>query len=316
MQLYFAPLEGITGYIYRNAYEEFFGGIDAYYSPFVVTRDRGIMKKKELRDIAIEHNENLNLIPQLLTNQMENFRCAAGQMNELGYQEINLNLGCPSGTVVSKGRGSGFLGRTFELERFLDAIFENCSYDISIKTRIGLEDAEEFYDLLRIYNQYPISKLIIHPRTRQEFYKGKIHEEIFDYAYENSKNPLCFNGDITTVEEYNRIKEKYPNLEGIMIGRGFIARPGFLKADSVLGAVGVKPDKERVQGFMERLLTDYCCVMSGDIHALHKMKEIWIYLGAAFTNHEKYLKKIKKTNKLSEYRITVSQLFSQEELIY
>lgn len=315
MQLFFAPLEGITGYIYRNAYEEFFGGIDIYYSPFVVTRDRGIMKKKELRDILPENNERIKLVPQLLTNKAHNFLCAARQMKDLGYQEVNLNLGCPSGTVVSKGRGAGFLGRPEELQRFLEEAFNKCPCDISIKTRIGVEDKEEFYDLLEIYNQYPICRLIVHPRTRKEFYKGKPHMDIFDYAYTHSKNVLCYNGDVSLAQEYDAIEKKYQNLDGIMVGRGLIARPGFVMSDDDTAIKESIRYKKNLQNFLGRLLDDYCSVMSGDIHALHKMKEIWLYIAPNFTNYEKYLKKIKKTNKLSEYKLTVSNLFNKEELL-
>lgn len=312
MRIYFAPLEGITGYIFRNAYEDFFGGIDCYYSPFVVTRDGGIMKNKEKRDILPENNKKISLVPQLLTNQAENFCRAAKQMKELGYEEVNLNLGCPSGTVVSKGRGAGFLAKTEELNRFLETIFEQCECRISIKTRIGLEDAEEFYKLLDIYNQYPIWELIVHPRTRAELYKGKPHREIFDYAYENSKNPLCYNGDICRIEDYLALQEKYPKLESVMVGRGFLARPAFIGNQTKKQEVVTK---ETLQKFMERLLSDYREVMSGDIHALFKMKEIWIYLAPYFTNHERYLKKIKKANRLSEYQAAVSKLFAEEELL-
>lgn len=312
MQIYFAPLEGITGYIYRRAYEEFFGGINRYYSPFVVTRDGGIMKRKEKNDILPEHNHGITLIPQLLTNQAESFCRAAGQMQELGYHEVNLNLGCPSGTVVSKGRGAGFLGRTEELQRFLEEIFEHCKCDISIKTRIGVDSPDEFYNLLEIYNQYPVRELIIHPRTRNEFYKGKPHMESFAYAYQHSKNPLCYNGDICSVKDFQTLTEKYEGLSSVMIGRGLIARPGFI------GNTGKKQDKvtkKIIQEFMGRLLADYREVMSGDTHALFKMKEIWIYLAPYFTNYEKYLKKIKKTNKISEYQMIVSGLFAGEELV-
>lgn len=288
MQIYFAPLEGITGYIYRNAYEDYFGGIDRYYSPFVVTRDGGIMKNKERNDILPERNRGILLIPQLLTNHADSFCRAAGQMEELGYHEVNLNLGCPSGTVVSKGRGAGFLGKTEELQRFLETIFEKCTCSISIKTRIGMESPEEFERILEIYNQYPVSELIIHPRTRNDFYKWKPRMEIFDYAYEHSKNPVCYNGDILSVQDCEMISERYPDLSSVMIGRGLIARPGFI-GNAERKQTPVK--KETVQKFMRRLLADYREVMSGDIHALFKMKEIWIYLAPCFTNYERYLKK-------------------------
>lgn len=313
MQIYFAPLEGITGYIYRNAYEDYFGGIDRYYSPFIVTGDTGIMKNKQKKDILPENNKGISLVPQLLTNRADNFCNAVKQMEALGYREVNLNLGCPSGTVVSKGRGAGFLGKTEELQRFLESIFEKCTCQISVKTRIGVESPEEFAALLELFNQYPVCELIIHPRTRSEFYKGKPHMEIFDYAYKHSKNPVCYNGDIFSVQDCQTISEQYPELSSIMIGRGLIARPGFAgNAEQKQTVVA----KEMVQGFMGRLLADYREVMSGDIHALFKMKEIWLYLAPGFTNFEKYLKRIKKTNKLGEYQATVANLFEKEELLW
>ena len=194
----------------------------------------------------------------------------------------------------------------------MEEVFEHCTCEISLKTRIGIEDPEEFVKLLEIYNQYPVKELIIHPRTRKEFYKGKPHMEMFDYAYENSKIPLCYNGDICTVADYQKLKECYPRLSSVMIGRGLIARPGFIGNDKKKQKIVTK---ETVQKFMEKLLADYQEVMSGDIHALFKMKEIWIYLAPYFTNYEKYLKKIKKTNKLSEYRGIVSGLFANEDIV-
>lgn len=310
-KIYFAPLEGITGYIYRRAYEDFFGGIDRYYSPFVVTRDGGIMKDKERRDILPENNTGISLVPQLLTNQAENFCRAAEQMMELGYHEINLNLGCPSGTVVSRGRGAGFLGKPEELEAFLEQIFEKCICDISIKTRIGVESPEEFPKLLEIFNRFPVKELVVHPRTRKDFYQGAVHMESFDYAYAHSKNPLCYNGDILTSEDYQRIWEIYPKLSAVMIGRGFLGRPGFIGN----GEQQEKVTKGRLKDFVERLLFDYCEVMSGDIHAIFKMKEIWLYLAPYFTNYERYWKKIKKANRIKEYQEAVATLFAEEELV-
>lgn len=311
LQIYFAPLEGITGYIYRTTYEKYYGGVDKYFSPFVVTRDRGIMKKKELRDILPENNQGITLVPQLLTNQAENFIQAAAQMEALGYEEVNLNLGCPSGTVVSKGRGAGFLENLLSLERFLYEIFEKCSCEISIKTRIGVEDVEEFPEILKLYNQFPVKELIIHPRTRREFYQGIPHEEVFQDAYEKSRNLLCYNGDVVDREGVARLERTYPELGSVMIGRGFLARPGFC------GNTDRKADEQSqmvLKSFVGELLARYREVMSGDIHALHKMKEVWIYMAPHFTNYEKYLKKIKKTNKMAEYLVTVEQLFGRETL--
>lgn len=310
MEYEFAPLEGITGYIYRRAYAEYFGGLDRYFSPFLVTGEGGKMKKRQLKDVLPENNKGITLVPQLLNNRAPDFIRAAAELKDLGYQEVNLNLGCPSGTVVSKGRGAGFLGRTEELNRFLEDIFKGTCCDISIKTRIGMEEPEEFYQILHIYNQYPIKRLTVHPRTRRELYQGRVHREIFDYAYRNSHCPLCYNGDILNKEGVAELLKSYPGLGAVMIGRGLLIRPGCITNGR---GVCYEDGKKQHKAFTERLLADYQEVLSGDTHVLHKMKEIWIYMAPAFTNHEKYLKKIKKANRLSEYRAIVEALYAGEE---
>lgn len=310
-RIYFAPLEGITGYIYRTTYERYYGGIDKYFSPFVVTRDGGIMKKKEMRDILPENNPGISLVPQLLTNQAENFIQAASQMEALGYSEVNLNLGCPSGTVVSKGRGAGFLGDLSSLERFLEEIFDRAPCEISIKTRIGVEEAEEFPRILQLFNQYPVKELIVHPRTRRELYRGVPHWEAYAYAHQHSSNPLCYNGDVTGRGDLAALEKQFPGTESVMAGRGFLCRPGFCGNGRERADAG---DKETLQAFLGELLRRYQETLSGDFHVLQKMKELWIYLAVHFTHYEKYLKKIKKTNRLEEYLDTVALLFEREEL--
>ena len=302
---YFAPMEGITGPIYRKTHQTYFPGADKYFMPFCSPRQDHTFTRRELSGLLPEHNEGVPAVPQLLTRNAQDFLWAAGELAAMGYQEVNLNLGCPSGTVVSKGRGAGFLADLLALERFLDVIFEKSPCEISIKTRIGVEDVEEFPDILKLLNRYPVKELIIHPRTRREFYRGIPHRDAFLYACRHSGNPLCYNGDVTCREDLEW-------LEGsVMIGRGFLARPGFCgnarrKADD--------GDQAALKAFVGELLDRYREVMSGDIHALHKMKELWIYLAPHFTNYEKYLKKIKKTNKMGEYLVTVERLFGEQSL--
>lgn len=173
MKYYLAPMEGITGYIYRNAYEKFFHNIDKYFTPFIVANKSKSLKTKELRDVLPENNKCMNIVPQILTNDSEDFIITSKRLQQLGYNEVNLNLGCPSGTVVSKNRGSGFLALRDELDRFLEEIFTLENMKISIKTRIGKDSPEEFYELIKIYNKYPLEELIIHPRTRNDFYGNK-----------------------------------------------------------------------------------------------------------------------------------------------
>ena len=225
MNFYFAPMEGLTGYIYRNAHNAFFNNIDKYFSPFIVANQSKGFKTKELNDILPENNQGLVLIPQLLTNNAKDFIHTANKINQLGYNEINLNLGCPSGTVVSKGKGSGFLSKTEELDLFFEEIFSEATTKISVKTRIGKDQPEEFYNLIEIFNKYPIEELIIHPRTQKDFYNNKPNLKIFKEALTLSKNPVSYNGDIRTVKDYNEFSKNFPSVETLMIGRGLLANP-------------------------------------------------------------------------------------------
>ena len=179
MKFYLAPLEGLTGYIYRNAMEKYFPGVDRYFTPFIAPDQNKILRTKEQRDVLPANNMVKNLVPQILTNNAEHFIRTTEALQELGYEEVNLNLGCPSGTVVSRGRGSGFLAYPDELDRFLEQIFEGSKTKISIKTRVGRDNADDAFRLLEIYRKYPLSELIIHPRTRSEFYRGVPNLELF-----------------------------------------------------------------------------------------------------------------------------------------
>ena len=182
--IYLAPMEGITTYIYRNALDKYFGGIDKYYTPFLTASH---LKGRELRDVHPDNNKNISLVPQIMANESEQFLQIARQLIDLGYLEININLGCPSGTVVSKGRGSGFLNYPEKLDRFLDEVINGLAMidknaTLSVKTRIGYEFLSEWDDILPIYIKYPLSELIIHPRLRSEFYTGSIHMDAFEKA--------------------------------------------------------------------------------------------------------------------------------------
>jgi len=218
MKYYLAPMEGITGYIYRNSYEKFFHNIDKYFTPFIIPNKSTNLKTKELRDILLENNKGMNIVPQILTNDSEGFIITARKLQQLGYNEINLNLGCPSGTVVSKNRGSGFLAKREELDIFLDEIFKINDMKISIKTRIGKDSPKEFYELIKIYNKYPIEELIIHPRTQKDFYGNKPNLEVFKDALSLSINPICYNGDIFTNSDYHRLIKAFPEIKTVMIG--------------------------------------------------------------------------------------------------
>ncbi len=353
MLCYLAPMEGITTYIYRNAHAKYFGGIDKYFTPFISDKniitdknfipDNDVISGKifipeksdanvhnhiyqknksinarELRDILPENNVGIPLVPQVLTNNAGRFLAVAGQAASYGYDAINLNLGCPSGTVTAKKRGSGFLSIPDKLDAFLYEIFEKCPLKISVKTRLGISDLKEWDRLLDIYTKYPIHELIIHTRLQQEFYTGTAHPEAYAAAVARiqTRFPLCYNGDIVSPESLEKISVRP---DRIMIGRGIIQNPalaGHLRTDGQTSArSGQKiPDQDVWRAFHDEILDGYIQIMSGDSPTLFKMKELWTYMSRSFTNPDKYLKKIRKANRISEYVCAVDKLFREQEI--
>ena len=311
MKYYLAPMEGITGHIYRNAYEKYFHNIDKYFTPFIVPNESLSLKTKELRDMLPENNEGLNIVPQILTNNAEGFILTANKLKQLGYEEINLNLGCPAGTVVSKNRGSGFLSYPEELDRFLDEIYKIHDMKISIKTRLGKERADEFYKLIEIYNKYPLEELIIHPRTREDFYGNTPNLEVFKESLKLSKHSICYNGDIFTVDNYNKIIMEFPDIDKVMLGRGILANPGLIGEIKDNRFV----TKEILKKFHDEIFENYTILLKEDKNAMYRMKELWGYMSHIFTNNKKYYKKIKKAQKAIDYKIAVNSLFAEQDII-
>ncbi|WP_097005852.1 tRNA dihydrouridine synthase [Lacrimispora amygdalina] len=309
MKYYFAPMEGITGYIYRNAHHKFFNNVDAYYTPFLVPTQNRKFTSREKNDILPEHNEGLRTIPQIMTNQWEGFLWTAQELKKYGYQEVNLNLGCPSRTVVSKQRGSGFLAVPDQLDQFLDRIF-SLDMKISIKTRIGIDSPDEFYRLMEIYNKYPLEELIIHPRIQKDFYRNTPNWDSFKMAVSVSKNPVCYNGDIFTPKDYERLMQTFPTVERVMLGRGLVTNP--MLSGEIQGNGCLK--KEPLKEFHDQILSGYQETISGDRNVLFKMKELWAYLIISFENGEKLGKKIQKSQNIMDYMSAVEELFRNLEL--
>ncbi len=301
---YFAPLEGITGYIFRNTYEKHFGGFEKYFTPFITTNQHFAFEGRSRKDLLPENNRNLCLVPQILSNHGEQFVDMAKKLNALGYEEINLNLGCPSRTVVTKRKGSGFLAYPEDLDRFLDEIFYNdLGVKISIKTRIGMENPEEFEKLLQIYNKYPLYELIVHPRLQSDYYKNDPDMEVFEYCLEHARAPICYNGDLFTAKDVENFQEKYPKIEKIMLGRG----P--LKAPTLLRELNGEPrDFSKWHDFLKELADNYKAELQDDKNTLFKMKELWYYLFQSLPDDDKAVKKMRKVKDLQEYHLLVKSI--------
>ena len=301
MRYYFAPMEGLTDSIYRRLHHKYFPGIDRYYMPFISPTMHRTLTGREDRELPFADSESFAAVPQLLTKVPEDFLWAAQAIKDRGYEEVNLNLGCPSGTVTAKGKGSGMLSDLEGLDRFLDSIFSATPLPISVKTRLGVTESAEFPALLEIYNRYPIKELTIHPRVRKQFYTGSVDMDMFCYAVANSKNPLCYNGDILRPKDAEKIGEKFPQVEAVMIGRGLIGDPGMLSPGGT--------DIGKLEAFCDELLEAYLVTFGGSRNAMFRLKENWGFLIGYFEDHEKLWKKLRKTTDLQEYRSITKEIF-------
>lgn len=290
MKNYLAPMEGVTNWVYRNAYHDCFYPMDKYFTPFITAKPNKRLSSKEIKEVSPETNGDLPVIPQILTNNAEDFvKTAHIFRDEYGHREVNLNLGCPSGTVTAKGKGAGFLGEPDKLERFLD----------------------------EIYGRYPLKELIIHPRLLKDHYKGVPRYGLYEVAREKLKVPLGYNGDIFSVEAYQEIREKFPDADSVMYGRGLIARPYLL--DAIMQKEDGEDHREeyrkKLRQFHDRLYRDYQEYLSGERNVLFRMKELWSYMAPGFTNYARYLKKIKKSQHFGDYEAAVMSLFGEQEIL-
>lgn len=311
MQIYLAPMEGITTFVYRNAFAHYYGGIDKYFTPFLSNRN---LNYKEKNDVCPEHNKGLFVVPQILTNQAEVFLEIAAQLADYGYQEVNLNLGCPSGTVVAKNRGAGFLRTPGLLNAFLEEVFEKCSLEISIKTRIGMESVEEWENLLTIYGRYPLKELIIHPRLQKEFYNEHPHVEAFEKAQTSTNYPLCYNGDIISQNSLDAVTGQLAPLETIMLGRGVLANPQLPlllkeRSSETVSTIHTAPTAEDLKtfhAFHDETLAGYMELMSGGQPVLFRMKELWTYMRQYIGLTDKQMKLLRKAKTISAYQDIVN----------
>ena len=299
MNYYFAPMEGLTDSIFRRLHHKYFSGVDRYYMPFLSPTIHRTLTHKEDRELPMADTVELAAVPQVLTKVSEDFLWAARVCADRGYDEVNLNIGCPSGTVVSKGKGSGMLRDVNVLDSFLEEIFSGSPIPVSVKTRLGLENPDEFPAILEVLNRYPIRELTIHPRVRKQFYDGSVHMQMFDWAVENSRNPLCYNGDIQSKQQAEAIAHRYPRVQSVMIGRGLIADPGMLCGGTDMAAL---------EGFLSELLAVYEVEFGGARNAMFRMKENWGFLHSRFEGSDRLWKQLRKTTDVAEFKAISTQI--------
>ena len=308
MELYFAPMEGITGARYRQAHRACFGGVDRYYLPFLSpTRDH-LFTARELRQVSPEVNAGLNAVPQLLTREPVDFLWAARALGEMGYGEVNLNLGCPSGTVVAKGKGAGLLADPPALERLLEGIFSGDlgGVRVSVKTRMGMADPEEFGPLLKLLGRFPIALLIVHPRVREDYYRHPLRRAEFLALLPRLGLPWCWNGGVTDRESYDQAAA-LPGVRGVMVGQGLLADPAL--ARKLRG--GPPAGRDELRRFHDLLYRGYLADFGSQRNTVFHMKEVWRYLSRLFDGGEKLFKQIKKAQDAPAYEGAVGRIFGE-----
>ena len=309
MNYYVAPMEGLTDRVWRQAHQKWFGWAGApakYYAPFLSPPENRVLIKKKMAELAPEANPGAPVVPQLLAKDGALAAWMVGQLRQLGYTEVNLNFGCPSGTVTAKGKGSGMLRDLGKLDAFLAALFAEAEGPLTVKTRLGVEKPEEFAAVLEIYNRYPIAELTIHPRVMRQQYRGIADREAFAKALPECRMPVCYNGDLTTVEQLRALEADFPTVQSLMVGRGIIADPALFR--QALG--GPAATKEELRGYLDDLYHGYTALFGSAGCAISRMKGHWFYLIHRFDGSERLEKQLRKLREPWEYETVVNQIFT------
>jgi len=305
LPVYFAPLEGATDATFRSVHCKHFTGIDKYFIPFISPTQNLVLTNRERFDVSPENNAGMFAVPQVLTKDPEHFLWAAALLGDMGYTEINLNLGCPSGTVTGKGKGAGFLLDPAALERFLDEIYTRSPLKVSLKTRVGFTSADEFETLLELFNRYPVHELIVHPRTRSEFYKGSAHRDVYSAALQRTTLPMVYNGDLFTAEDCRMLEAACPS-HALMIGRGLQANPALAREY----AGGARVTAAEMQAFTEDLMRAYQERHPKNV-VLGRMREVLKNMVCCFESTDKVLKAIRKANSVEAIEAASVRLFAE-----
>jgi tRNA-dihydrouridine synthase B len=312
--LILAPMRGITTMHYRKAFVRHFGGLDAEMAPFITTVPAAKINPKLLKDVLPENNSGLPLIPQLLGKDAGEFVNMANALHNLGYNEINWNLGCPHKPVRNKGRGSGLLPHPEKIDALLETICAESPARISVKVRLGISGKSDLLNLIPILNRHPLSEVIIHPRTAEQMYDGTVDLNAFAEACELIKHPVCYNGDIFDQSFFQTLETYCIGTHRFMLGRGLLANP-FL-CEQIKGRNSdIGNPMDRLRAFHDEVFENYRSVIDGDLPMLGKMKEFWSYPAQNFSNARKFLKKIKKCHRLTTYREILEEYLAEAEWI-
>lgn len=312
LTIYSSPLQGFTDFRFRNAFQQFFGGIDQYIAPYIRVNGKLEIKPASERDILPANNNSLDLVPQIITKDADEFLFVARYVQKLGYKELNWNLGCPHPMIAKRGMGSGLLSMPGKIAEILSRVSAETDLQISVKMRLGYESSQEIFHVLPVLERYRLANITIHPRIGKQLYKGEVDLKAFQECLGQSSHKIFYNGDITSVQSFREMKDRFPSINHWMIGRGLIADPflpAMIRADNP-----AYPENryEVFSAFHDGLFSSYEEALSGRKHLLMKMDSFWGFFIQSFPHSPKGLKKIKKAQSLSVYREAVKQIIDNE----
>ena len=309
-----SPLQGFTDFRFRNAQNKLFGGIDTFYSPYIRLNGKMVIKPSYERDLLPENNRDLEVIPQVITNDADEFLFVAKYVRELGYKELNWNLGCPYPMVTKSGMGAGLISNPEKINNILHRAHTESDIIVSMKMRLGYENSEEILAVLPVLDTYPIKNIAIHARIGKQLYKGGVNLDAFQHCIDNTKHKLYYNGDITSVAKFHEMQQRFPSIDHWMIGRGLISDP-FLPSMIKNNTMEYPENKiELFSAFHDTLYGIYSESLSGSTHILLKMYHLWEYFSTTFSNPHKVLKKIKKAQSIRNYEAAVAEIFKNEKI--
>ncbi|MEN8810829.1 MAG: tRNA-dihydrouridine synthase family protein [Flavobacteriales bacterium] len=306
-----SPLQGFTDFRLRNAFHYYFGGIDTFYSPYIRLNGKLVIKGAYERDILPENNSTLNVIPQVMTNDADEFLFVVKFIQQFGYKELNWNLGCPYPMVTKQGMGSGLVKNTEQIRHILQRVHNETDIVVSMKMRMGYDDASEILDTLPMLDEFPIKNIAIHARIGKQLYKGGVDLEGFQRCVDKAKHTLYYNGDITTVDSFRKIRNQFPSIEHFMIGRGLISDP-FLPQMIQNDSIEYPENRWQIfKEFHDRIYQEYDEYLSGPTPIKMKMRGFWEFFALSFDNPQKTFKKIKKANNAVQYNQATREIFRE-----
>lgn len=305
MNVYFAPLQGFTEAAYRNAHAEVFGGIDAYFSPFV-RLEKGEVRAKDLRDVAPENNSVPLLVPQVIAASADELRAVAAVVRDMGYRWVDINLGCPFPILVRKRKGCGLLPFPDVLRDMLRVVSEMPDLSFSVKMRLGLNSENEAIGLLPLLNDLPLRQITLHPRLGVQQYRGSVDLDAFGRFYSKCEKPLVYNGDLLCADDVVRVKGLFPDLSGVMLGRGLLANPGLANELKGSGRLTELERREKDLALHDALFRMFCERLCGDAQVLAKIKPFWEYFMPYVEKSVR--KKIAKAPSVEKYKEAVRLL--------